>query len=333
MRTFDSILELTGKTPLVRLKTGIPENGPQVFVKLELLNPTGSTKDRLALYVLKKAMSEGVIKPGDTVVDNTSGNTGNSIAMVASALGLKSIITMPDKTSEEKINLMKSYGAKIIVTPTDCDHHDPDGYYMVARKIAKENGYFDVNQYDSQENVEAHYRSTGPEIWEDTAGKITHFVCGIGTGGTISGAGKFLRERNPDLKIIAVDPDGSVFANHITGEHRGDPFVYKIEGIGSDVVTGALNADIIDEVITVPDKDSFERARLITLSEGISAGGSSGAVAFALEQVAASASKNDLIVGIFADGGIRYLSKFYNDNWMQANGFADAKEEAVSEKI
>ncbi len=333
MRTYDSILELTGNTPLVRLKTGIPDNGPQVFVKLELLNPTGSTKDRLALYVLQKAMQEGVLSPGDTVVDNTSGNTGSSIAMVASVLGLKSIITMPDKTSDEKINLMKSYGAEVIVTPTDCDHNDPDGYYMVARRIAKENGYFDVNQYDSQDNIEAHYRTTGPEIWEDTAGKITHFVAGVGTGGTISGAGKFLRERNPDLKIIAVDPDGSVFANYITGEHRGDPFVYKIEGIGSDVITGALNADIIDEVITVKDRDSFERARLITLNEGISAGGSSGAVAFALEKVAASAGPNDLIVGIFADGGIRYLSKFYNDNWMQANGFANKNEEVVSEKI
>lgn len=321
MNTFEDILELIGKTPLVRLRTGIPEGGPKAYAKLEFLNPTGSVKDRMTAYILKKAISEGRLKPGDTVVDNSSGNTGSSLAMTASVLGLKSIITTPGKTSREKTDLIRSFGATVIVTPTEAPHDSPENHYMIARKLCEEHGYFDLNQYDNKENIEAHYQTTGPELWHDTDGKITHFVCGIGTGGTLSGTGRFLKEKNPDIRIIAVDPEGSIFTEYIKSGKVIEGELYQIEGIGSDVVTGALDKEVIDELITVSDKDSFVRARLISKTEGISCGGSSGTVACAMEQVAKSAEPDSFIVGIFADSGIRYLSKCYNDDWMKEQGF------------
>jgi len=323
MKTFENILDLVGHTPLMRLRTGVPESGPKAYVKLEFMNPTGSVKDRMAAFILEKAMKDGRLKKGDTVIDNSSGNTGSALAMIASVLGLKCIITTPQKTSQEKTDLIKSYGAQVIITPTEAAHDDPASHYMIARTMAKEKGFFDLNQYDSQENIEAHYHSTGPEIWEDTGGKLTHFVAGIGTGGTLSGAAKFLKEKNPRIKIVAVDPEGSIFADYIKSGKIIEGKLYKIEGIGSDVITGALDKDVIDEVITVGDKDSFNRARLITRKEGISCGGSSGAVAFAIEKVAAKADKNAIIVGIFADSGIRYLSKCFNDEWMKEHGLLE----------
>ncbi len=323
MKTCESILDLVGHTPLVRLRTGVPEKGPQAYVKLEFMNPTGSVKDRMAAYILNKAMADGRLKRGDTVIDNSSGNTGSSLAMIASVLGLKSIVTTPQKTSQEKTDLIKSFGAQVIVTPTEAAHDDPASHYMIARTMAKEKGYFDLNQYDSKENIEAHYHSTGPEIWADTDGKITHFVAGIGTGGTLSGAAKFLKEQNPKVKVIAVDPEGSIFADYIRSGKIIEGKLYKIEGIGSDVITGALDKNVIDEVITVSDKDSFNRARLVTKKEGISCGGSSGAVACAIEKVAAKANKDAVIIGIFADSGIRYLSKCFNDDWMKQHGLLE----------
>jgi cystathionine beta-synthase len=321
MKAYESILELVGHTPLLRLRTGVPESGPKAYVKLEFMNPTGSVKDRMAAYILKKALADGRLKKGDTVIDNSSGNTGSALAMIASVLGLNSIVTTPEKTSQEKTDLIKSFGAKVIVTPTEAAHDDPASHYMIARNMAKEKGFFDLNQYDSQENIEAHYHSTGPEIWDDTNGKLTHFVAGIGTGGTLSGAAKFLKEKNPEIKVVAVDPVGSIFADYIKSGKIIEGQLYKIEGIGSDVITGALDKDVIDEVITVSDKDSFNRARLITKKEGISCGGSSGAVAFAIEKVAQQADKSSIIVGIFADSGIRYLSKCFNDEWMKQHGY------------
>jgi cystathionine beta-synthase len=329
MRAYDNILDLVGRTPLVRLRNGIPENGPKAYVKLEFLNPTGSLKDRMALHVIRKAMMDGRLKPGDTVIDNTSGNTGSAVAMVASVLGLKSILVTPEKTSKEKVDLIKSFGAEVIVTRTEAAHDDPEGCYLVARRLAKENGYFDIDQYDSQDNVEAHYLTTGPEIWEDTAGRVTHFVCGIGTGGTFSGAARYLKERNPDITCVAVDPEGSVFADYILEDKRVEGYLYKVEGIGSDVITKAMHREMVDEVITVSDKDSFNRARLIARTEGISGGGSSGAVAFAMEKVAAGLGPEHMVVGIFADAGIRYLSKCYNDNWMREHGYLPALEGAT----
>ena len=326
MRVYDNILDLVGRTPLVRLRTGIPDPGPAAYVKLEFLNPTGSVKDRMALHVIRKALKQGRLKPGETVIDNTSGNTGSAIAMVASVLGLRAILVAPDKTSKEKIDLITSYGAEVIVTPTDVAHDDPEGCYMVARRLAKENGYFDVDQYDSQDNVEAHYLTTGPEIWDDTAGRITHFVAGIGTGGTFSGAARFLKERNPEIRCVAVDPEGSIFADYIRDNKHVEGYTYKVEGIGSDVLTKAMHREMVDEVITVSDCDAFNRARLIARAEGISSGGSSGAVAVAMEQVAADLTPDAVMVGLVADAGIRYLSKCYNDNWMREQGFLPALE-------
>jgi cystathionine beta-synthase len=311
MHAHDNILNLVGRTPMVRIKTGIPPDGPQAFVKLEFF---------------KKAMAEGKLKRGDTVIDNTSGNTGSALAMVAAVLGLKAILTTPEKTSQEKVDLIRSYGAEVIVTPNVTTHDDPIGCFAVARRLAREHGYFDINQYDSQDNVEAHYLTTGPELWEDTDRKITHFVAGIGTGGTFSGAARYLKEQNSGIKAIAVDPEGSVFAEYIRNKREIAGYEYKVEGIGSDVVTKALHAELVDEVITVSDKDSFTRARQITKEEGICGGGSSGAVACAMEQVAANLGRESVIVGIFADAGIRYLSKCYNDDWMRRQGYLPAME-------
>ncbi len=327
MRLYENILELVGHTPMVRLRTGMPEAGPKAYVKLESLNPTGSVKDRMVLHIVRKALKEGRLKPGSTIIDNTSGNTGAAMGMVASATGVKAIAVTPDKTSQEKIDLIRSYGVEVIVTPTKATHDDPDSFYMVARRLAKENGYFDLDQYDSQENVESHYLTTGPEIWDDTEGRITHFVCGIGTGGNFSGVARFLKEKNPKIRAIAVDPEGSVFADYIKDERVVDASIYTVEGIGSDVVTKALHPHLVDEVITVSDEASFNRARLIAKEEGISGGGSSGSVAVAMERVAAGTGPEALIVGIFADAGIRYLSKCYNDRWMRKHGFLQTTED------
>ncbi|MFH1688372.1 MAG: cysteine synthase family protein [bacterium] len=325
MQVYDNILDLVGKTPLVRLRTGIADDGPRAFAKLEFNNPTGSIKDRMALHIISKAMREGRLSPGDTVIDNTSGNTGSSMAMVARVMGLHPIVTTPVKTSREKVDLMRSFGAEVIVTP-EVFHDHPESFYSVARRLAAERGYFDLDQYDNQDNVESHYLSTGPEIWEATDGKVTHFVCGIGTGGTFSGAAAFLKEQNPKVKCIAVDPQGSVFAAYIKDRKLVEGQHYKVEGIGSDVLTKAMHVDMVDEVITVSDHDAFHRARLISSREGISGGGSSGAVAFAMEKVAANLNADAVMVGIFADGGSKYLSKCYNDEWMHKNGFITGQE-------
>lgn len=330
MKAFESILDLVGHTPLVRLRTGINRR-VRAYVKLEFQNPTGSVKDRMVLHIIRKALAEGKVKPGDTVIDNTSGNTGSALAMVATVHGLKAILVTPEKTSQEKVDLIKSYGAEVIITPTEAGHHDPAGCYMVARRIAKERGYFDVDQYDSQDNVQAHYLSTGPEIWDDTDGQITHFVAGIGTGGTFSGTARYLKERNPNVKNIAVDPEGSIFATFIKERREIEGHTYKVEGIGSDVITKALHPQFVDEVITVSDEDSFNRARTIARAEGISGGGSSGSVACAMERVAQTAPEGSVLVGIFADAGIRYLSKCYNDDWMRRQGYT-AELEGVAKK-
>ncbi len=329
MRVHESIIDLIGNTPMIRLKTGIAGRGCQAFAKLEFFNPTGSVKDRMAYYVISKAVKDGKLKKGDTVIDNTSGNTGSSMAMVCSHFGLKAVVTTPVRTSQEKIDLIKSFGAELIVTPEVDDHFDPKGCYMVARNLAKEKGYFDLDQYNNQDNIESHYKSTGPEIWDDTDGKITHFIAGIGTGGTFSGTAKYLKEMNPKIKTIAVDPEGSIFAEYIRTKKTTEGHAYKAEGIGSDVITEALLPNLVDEVITVSDKDAFNRARLISKTEGISAGGSSGSVAYAMEQVSQRLGQDDIIVGIFADDGIRYLSKCYNDAWMRQYGYIPVLEETI----
>ncbi len=323
---YESILDLIGNTPLVRIKGGLEETGPKAYAKLEFLNPTGSIKDRMAYYIISKAIKEGKLAPGDTVIDNTSGNTGSSLGMVAALFGLKAIVTTPEKTSQEKIDLIKSYGVEVIITPTEAVHEDPEGCYMMARSLAKENSWFDLDQYNSPDNIESHYASTGPEIWNQTDGTVTHFVAGIGTGGTFSGAARYLKEMNPDLKCVAVDPEGSIFADYIKDKKLIEGHTYMTEGIGSDVITKALDTTVVDQVVTVSDKDAFNRARLITRIDGICAGGSSGAVACAIERIAKSASNDSMIVGIFADAGIRYMSKCYNDTWMHKHGYIPQAE-------
>jgi cystathionine beta-synthase len=327
MNYSENVLQIIGKTPMVRIANGCQTGGPLMLAKLEFTNPGGSVKDRMASYILQKAMKDGKLKPGDTVIDNTSGNTGVAVAMVAAILGIRAILTVPDKTSKEKIDLIRSFGAEVIVTRSDIDHEDPEGCYMKAINLAKEHGYFHMNQYHNQDNVMAHYLTTGPEIWDDTDGKITHFVAGIGTGGTFSGVSRYLKEKNPAVRAIAIDPVGSIFASYIKTNEIVHAEAYKVEGIGSDTVTEALHTSLIDEVITVSDKDSFDTARLIAKTEGISVGGSAGSAIWAAQQVARKLDDKALIVIIVADSGIRYLSKCFNDVWMKEQGFLKKKME------
>ena len=327
MKYNNNILELIGRTPLVKIDNGCGEKGPLMLLKLEFLNPGGSVKDRMANYILRKAMDEGRLKPGDTIIDNTSGNTGVAMAMVASILGLKAILTTPEKTSKEKVDFMKSFGAEVIVTPSEAAHEDPDGSYMKAVNLAAEHGYFHMNQYHNQDNVEAHYLSTGPEIWDDTDHKVTHFVAGIGTGGTFSGTARYLKEQNPSLITIAVDPVGSIFADYIRGNKMGEPEAYKVEGIGSDCLTEALHPGVVDKVVTVTDADAFETARRLSREEGVSVGGSTGAAVWAAREDAKSLDDKSVMVVIAPDSGSRYLSKCFNDVWMREQGFLPLESE------
>jgi len=328
MKYFNNILDIIGRTPLVKIGNGLEVGGPTILGKLEFLNPCGSVKERMAYFIISEAMKEGRLKPGDTIIDNSSGNAGAAFAMVGAVMGLKTIITVPEKTSTEKIDMIKSFGAEVIVCP-NTDHDDPEGYYLKAKQLANDHGYFHMNQYHSQVNVRAHYLTTGPEIWKDTDGKITHFVAGIGTGGTMSGAGRYLKEQNQAIRNIAVDPEGSIFGPYLNEKRETEALQYKVEGIGSDVMTAALHEDVIDEVITVNDQDAFRTARQLAKEEGILAGGSSGSAVYAARQAATRLTDSDLIVVIIPDSGIKYLSKCFNDIWMEENGFAVEKTEVM----
>jgi len=314
-------LDLIGNTPLVQIDLDTDKPGPLVLAKLEYFNPGGSVKDRMAAFVIEKALREGRLKRGDTIIDNTSGNAGISMAMVAAAYGLKVILTTPEKTSQEKVDTLRALGAEVIITPTEAAWDDPQSCYQVARRLAEEKGYFYFNQYDNPDNIEAHYHTTGPEIWRQTDGKITHFVAGIGTGGTLSGAARYLKEKNPAVRSIAVDPSGSLFADYIKHGTPGPTRSYLVEGIGSDMVTEALDPTMVDEVITVSDEDSFTTARLLARKYGILAGGSSGSTAHAAFTLAGSLEPGDLVVVIFADSAQRYISKCFSDIWMARHGF------------
>ncbi len=321
-----SVIDLIGNTPLVTLRYGVPDPGPQVLAKLEWNNPTGSVKDRMTAYVIQRALAAGTIPPGGTVVDNTSGNTGSALAMVCAVLGLRAVVVTPEKTSREKIDLVKAYGAEVIVTPTEADHDDPSGAYQTARRLARENGWFDLDQYNSQSNVEAHYMTTGPEIWRQTEGRITHFVCGIGSGGTFSGVARYLKKQRADIANIAVDIEGSVFTPFVTEGREVEGQPYAVEGIGSDVMTGAFHPDTVDRIVTISDAEAFQTARIIARTEGICGGGSSGAIAAAVQRLVPELHESDLVIAMFADSGLRYLSKCYNDDWLAEHGYAHAKE-------
>lgn len=321
MQVYDNILQAIGQTPIVKLNRMTPQGGPNIYVKLEYLNPAGSIKDRIARHIIQRAEEAGKLTPGGTIVENTSGNTGAGLAMVAAVKGYKAIFTIPDKMSSEKINFMKSFGARVVVTPTNVPAESPQSYYETAKRIAANTeGSFYVNQYHNPSNPEAHYHSTGPEIWEQMDGKIDYFVAGIGTGGTLSGTARFLKEKNPDIKIIAVDPEGSVFYDYFKHGKPGQPHVYKLEGIGEDMMVDAMDFSVVDDIIQVNDTQGFQTTRQLARLEGIFAGGSSGAAVWGALKAAESIPAGKNVLVILPDTGFRYLSKLYNDQWIEDNG-------------
>ncbi|QSQ19248.1 pyridoxal-phosphate dependent enzyme [Pyxidicoccus parkwayensis] len=326
MDTHDNILTAIGHTPLVKLNKLVGPNDATVLVKCEFMNPGASIKDRMALYIIEKAEREGKLKPGGTIVENTSGNTGMGVALAAAVKGYKCIFTMPDKMSLEKINRLKALGAQVVVTPTNVPAEDPRSYYETAKRLFRETpGAFMLNQYHNPDNIEAHYKLTGPEIYEQTEGKFDYFVSGLGTGGTMSGAGKFLKEKIPGLKNVGVDPEGSVYEGYFKTGKLTEPHVYKVEGIGEDMLCGAMDFKVVDDVRQVDDRQCFIAARRLAREEGIFAGGSSGAAVHVAVQLAKEVGKGKTIVVVLPDSGSSYISKFHSDEWMRDNGFMEEK--------
>ncbi len=314
MEYVESILDLVGNTPLVRLSKVTEGLRPLILAKLEQLNPGGSVKDRIGLSMLEDAESRGLLRPGGTLVEPTSGNTGHGLAMAAAIKGYKMIFVMPDKMSAEKISLLRAYGAEVVICPTNVERESPQSYYSVADRLTREvPGAFQPNQYFNPRNPEAHYRTTGPEIWRQTDGRITTFVAGVGTGGTITGVGKYLKEQNPAVRVIGADPEGSIYSGEIAP--------YKVEGVGEDFWPGTFDRDVVDEFIQVTDRESFVAARKLARQEGILVGGSAGLALHAAIQVAVDSKPDDVIVVLFPDTGRNYLSKFFSDEWMRQNGY------------
>jgi cystathionine beta-synthase len=321
-----SILSAIGHTPLVRLNKLVGPQDATVLVKCEFMNPGGSIKDRMALFILEKAEKEGLLKPGGTIVENTSGNTGMGVALAAAVKGYKCVFTMPDKMSTEKVNRLKALGAQVVVTPTNVPADSPHSYYETAKRIARETpGAFYLNQYHNAENIEAHYRITGPELWEDTGGKFDYFVAGLGTGGTMSGAGRYFKEKNPAIRNVGVDPIGSVYQGYFRTGKVPEPHVYKVEGIGEDMLCKAMDFKVLDDVRQVDDKQSFVAARRLAREEGIFAGGSSGAAVHVALELAKEVGAGKTIITVLPDSGSSYISKFYSDEWMRDNGFLGDK--------
>jgi cystathionine beta-synthase len=324
MEVLDTVLEAIGNTPLVRLRRVGSSVPCDLLAKVEYLNPGGSVKDRIGIHMLRSMEREGKLKPGGTVVECTSGNTGMGLALASAVLGYRAIFTMPDKISMEKINLLKAMGAEVIVTPTAVSADSPESYYSVASRLVEETpGAVHTNQYHNPENPVAHYESTGPEIWRQTAGRITHFIATIGTGGTITGTGRYLKEKNPDIKVIGVDPEGSILKEYFETGEMGEAHPYKVEGIGEDIIPSALDFGVVDQMVQVSDRECFHMARRVAREEGIIVGGScGGAVAGALKALE-GVGPDAVAVVILPDIGDRYLSKFYNDEWMRDNGFLE----------
>jgi cystathionine beta-synthase len=320
-RPYRNVLETVGWTPLIRLNRVVDGARTPVYAKAEIFNPGGSVKDRIGLAMIEAAERDGKLRPGGTVVEGTSGNTGVGLAMAAALKGYRCIFTMPDKMSQEKVRLLKAFGAEVIITPTAVPPDHPDNYVQTAKRIvASTPGAVLADQFYNQVNPEAHYATTGPELWAQTDGRITHFVASAGTGGTISGAGRFLKERNPDIRVIAGDPVGSIFAGYFETGEKGEDAPYKVEGIGNDKLPSTLWFDVIDEFHPINDRDAFRMARRLTREEGLFVGGSAGLITHLAVELARRLDDPDaLIVTILPDTGERYLSKLYNDEWMHEN--------------
>jgi cystathionine beta-synthase len=335
LRPYDSVLATIGWTPLIRLgRIGAGLRTP-IYGKAEYANPGGSVKDRIGLAIIEDAERRGELRPGGTVVEGTSGNTGVGLAIAACIKGYRCVFTMPDKMSQEKVRLLKAYGAEVVITPTAVPPDHPDNYVMKAKQIVRDTpGAILANQFYNQINPEAHYRTTGPEIWQQTEGRVTHFVAAAGTGGTVSGAGKYLKERNPSVRVIAGDPVGSLYTHYHRTRTMGEGHPYKVEGIGGDKIPTTLWFDWIDEFRQVSDKTSFTMARRMAREEGILLGGSAGLnVQLAADLARELDDPDALIVTILCDTGERYLSKQFNDAWMQENQMLDTPRTTVQELL
>jgi cystathionine beta-synthase len=320
----DSILEAIGRTPLVRLHRSVEHLAPTICAKVESVNPGGSVKDRVAVSMILAAEQKGLLKPGGTIIEATAGNTGLGLAMVGAVRGYRCIFVLPDKMSEDKVRLLRAYGAEVVITPTNVPPDSPESYNGVADRLAREiKGAWRAGQFTNLENPQAHYEQTGPEIWEQTEGRISALVAAAGTGGTISGIGRYLKERNPAVRVIGADIEGSILSG-------GTPGPWKVEGIGEDFVPSTLNAQVVDEWIRVSDADSFITARRVARQEGILLGGSSGTSLAAAFRYAQRCKAGDLIVVLCADTGRNYLSKMYDDAWMAQNGYLEVAPEQTT---
>jgi len=323
MKYFNNIIETIGNTPLVRLNN-VVETDALVLAKVETFNPGHSIKDRMALKMIEDAEKDGHLNPGGTIIEGTSGNTGMGLALVAIQKGYKSVFVLADKQSKEKMDILRAVGAEVVICPTNVDPEDPRSYYSVSKRLAEEtpNSWF-VNQYDNPSNAVAHYESTGPEIWEQTDGKITHLVVGVGTGGTISGTAKYLKEQNPNVKIWGIDTYGSAFKKyHETGKFdEKEIYPYITEGIGEDIIPSNVDFGIIDHFEKITDKDGAIMARRLSYEEGIMVGYSAGSAVAGINKLKDKLTKDDVVVVIFHDHGTRYVGKLFNDDWMKQHGF------------